>query len=110
MASSDDVAGVVAPVGFAAGDAMVGAVGESALAFALPLANELGGDVGEQRSRGGYTPLVGDDAEAVAIGGELEHGLGEVATMRADHPAGAQDQVARVGGLQRQFAVALGRP
>ena len=106
---SDDVAGVVAPVGFAAGNAMIGAVGESALAFALPLANELGGNIGEQRGRGGHPPLVGDDAQAVAIGGEFEHGLGEVAAMRADDPAGTQDQVPRIGGLQCQFAVALGQ-
>ena len=109
MASSDDVAGVVAPVGFAAGNAVVGAVGESALAFALPLANELGGNIGEQRGRGGHPPLVGDDAKAVAIGRQLEHGLGEVATVGADDPAGAKDQVPRVGGLQCQFPVALGQ-
>ena len=109
MASSDDVASVVAPVGFAAGNTVVGAVGESTLAFALPLANELGGNIGEQRGRGGYPPLVGDDTQAVAIGGQLEHGLGEVAAMGADDPAGTQDQVARVGGLQCQFPVALGQ-
>ena len=106
---ANDEAGVVAPVGFAAGDAVVGAVGEAGFAFALPLANELGGNVGEQRGRGRGTPLVGDNAEAVALGSQFEHGLGEVATMGADDPAGTQDQVARVGVCQRKFAVTLGK-
>ena len=105
---ANDVAGVVTPVGLAAGDAMVGAVGKAILVAAL-LANKVGGEVGQQGSGSRGTPLVGDDTQAVAIGGQLEHGLGEVAAMRADHPAGAQDQVARVGGLQGQFAVALGQ-
>ena len=43
---TDDVAGVVAPVGFAAGDTVVGAVGEGFWVVAL-LADEVGGDVGE---------------------------------------------------------------
>ena len=87
---TDDVPGVVAPVGFAAGDAMIGAVGEGLRVAAL-LADEVGGD----------------DIEAVTIRRQIEHDLGEVAAVRADHPTGAQDQVARVGGLQRPFAVAL---
>ena len=53
--------------------------------------------------------MVGDDAQAVAIGRQLEHGLGEVATMRTDDPAGSQDQVALVGVRQSEFAVALGK-
>ena len=43
--------------------------------------------------------MVSDNAERVTICGQLEHGLGEVAAVRTDNPTGAQDQVARVGGL-----------
>ena len=62
----DDEAGVVAPVGFAAGDAVVDAVGEG-VGVALLLAHQMGGEIGQQRSRGRGAPLVGDNAQAIAI-------------------------------------------
>ena len=107
---ANDEAGVVAPVGFTAGNAMVGAVGKVGFcfAFALPLANELGGNIGEKRGRGRGAPLVGDDAEALTLSRKFEHGLGEVGAVGTDDPTGAQDQVARVGFCEGKLAVALG--
>ena len=53
--------------------------------------------------------LVGDDAQAIAFLRELEHGLEKVAAMRAEHPAGAQDHMARAGTRDRLLAAQLGR-
>jgi len=72
------------------------------------LTNQLRGNIGEQRRGGRRAPLVGYGTQTFALGGELKHGLGEVAAMGADHPAGTQDQVARIGICQCKFAIALG--
>ena len=82
-------------------------VGETGSLAAFGDGNQGGGDVG---GGGGRTVLVGNDAEAVALAAEAEHGFDEVAAVRAEHPGGAQDDVARTGcgGLfacQLAFAV-----
>ena len=53
---------------------------------------------------GGGAALVGHDAEAVAFAAEAEHGFHEVVAVFAEHPGGAQDDVARAGGLHGLFA------
>ena len=53
---------------------------------------------------GGGAALVGHDAEAVAFAAEAEHGFHEVVAVFAKHPGGAQDDVARAGGLYGLFA------
>lgn len=60
-----------------------------------------GGDVA---GIGGGAALVGYDAEAVAFAAEAEHGFHEVVAVFAEHPGGAQDDVARAGGLHGLFA------
>ena len=60
-----------------------------------------GGDVA---GIGGGAALVGYDAEAVAFAAEAEHGFHKVVAVFAKHPGGAQDDVARAGGLHGLFA------
>lgn len=105
---ADNKAGVVTPIGFAAGDEMVGAKGEGFFAFALALTHQMGGDVSEQGSAGGGAELVGNDVQSIALGGKTQHGFGEVGTMRANDPTGSQDQVLGAALLQSQLTIALG--
>jgi hypothetical protein len=53
----------------------------------------VGGDVGEQLGAGG-APCWSSMMVSLSLGGELEHGLGEVAAAGGVHPAGAEDEVA----------------
>ena len=66
---TDNETGVVTPVGFSPRDQMVGAKGEGLFTFSLALAHQVGGDIGEQGGRSGGTKLVGNDVQAVTLGG-----------------------------------------
>ena len=72
-------------------------------------ADRMGGDVGQQIRAGGRADLVVDHAETVALAGQPQHRLGEVAAARAIHPTGAEDQVIATGSPDQLFAFQLGR-
>jgi hypothetical protein len=52
--------------------------------------------------------LVGDDLQGIALGGQTQHGLGEIGAVRAKHPARAKDQVIRPARLQGLLTCQLG--
>ncbi len=70
------------------------------------------GDVGQELGAGGGAELVGDHPQAVALRGEFEHGLGEVAPARGVHPGSAQNEMAATAGgdglFARELAAAVG--
>ena len=80
---------------------MVEAVGA---VFGLGAPSDVQQGGGDVAGIGGGAALVGHDAEAVAFAAEAEHGFHEVVAVFAKHPGGAQDDVARAGGLYGLFA------
>ena len=54
--------------------------------------------------------LVVDDLELLALGGQAQHGLGEVAAACRVDPTGAQDQVVAAARADAVFALGLVAP
>ena len=105
---ADHVARVAVPAGVAGGGAVVQA---AQLGTLRQHPQRLGGHVGQQLGAGGRADLVVDHGERLALGGQAQHGAGEVAAARRIDPAGAQDQVAAAAGADRLLAgeLACGR-
>ena len=93
------------PGGLAAGNEVVQ---PAELGIGQGGAGGMGGDVGEQLGAGGRAMLVVDDGERVPLGGQAEHGLGEVAAAGGIHPAGTEDEVAAAALADEVFAFELG--
>lgn len=55
--------------------------------------NEMCADICQQFSPGRRAKLVSNHAEAIALTGKTQHGLGEVVAARGVYPTGAQDQM-----------------
>ena len=60
--------------------------------------NDLRRYICNQGCRGRCAKLIGDNAQAVALAPELQHGLGEIAPMRTRDPASTQHKRCRARG------------
>ncbi|MNY60779.1 hypothetical protein D3C86_1973750 [compost metagenome] len=51
--------------------------------------------------------LIGHHAQRLALAAQAQHGLDEIVAVRAEHPAGAHDEVAAAIGRQHHLAAQL---
>ena len=107
---ADDGLGEGVPRRLAGGDEVVEAGGEVVRGPVGEPAEDLGRDVGEERSRGGRADLVRDDVQAVPLRREAEDRLHEVLPDRAEDPARPEGEVLRAARREGFLSVPLRGP
>ena len=74
------------------------------LGLLLPLAQCVGGNIGDQVCPCGGADLIIDHIQSVALFGQAQHGFGEVVAPAGIDPAGAEDQMLTSTGLYGLFS------
>src|SRR5690606_816769 len=101
----DYIARISVPGDFSGGGQVVQTTG---LRFVAGRAQAVSGDVGDQLRAGRCAYLVVNNPELFTFGGQAQHRLGEIIAVGGVDPAGAEDQVFAVAGLDGVFAFKLG--
>ncbi len=85
-------------------------VGAAVLRRAQRPAQQLRGGAGDVAGVGRTAPLVVDDAQLSALGGQTTHGIQKIMSLQGVDPARSQDEIHVARGADRPFAGQLAAP